>query len=289
MPAARVVAAAVVGAVALAAPAPPAWASAGASDTPSGGGQVAANAGIPPASTVGPDGSSVGCTYQLLNHPNDPSTPQAPAPQPAPNADEYVQDCGGGAVAIVWVVPPTPADAVPGALADVERLLPHPSPRMDPPNNDPRGWAYVQSPLWWWLPAGQWRPVSATASVTSGPFTASATVTAMPSSITFDPGDGSLGSGPVSCPGPGVPFDNSRSLAEQSSPCTYTYQSSSSMNPDGSGTWAATFTVVWHVAWVGAGGGGGALADLDTTTPVALPVGEVQALGTDPNSQSGGQ
>jgi enoyl reductase len=158
---------------------------------------------------------------------------------------------------------------------------------MVPPNNDPHGWTYVQVPTWFWVPGSQWRPVSATASVTSGPFTVSATTTAKPSSVVFSPGDGSLGTGSVSCAGPGVAFDDGRAMSQQGHPCnTYTYRNSSSLSPNASATWPAAMTIVWHVAWVGSDGTGGTLPDLNTTTPIALSVGEVEALLT-PNPQGG--
>ncbi len=278
MPAGKLTVAAALGGLLVCFVCPSAHAYTGATATPTdgGGGQVGAVAGTPPAATLASSGGAT-CSYEVLNHPNDPGTPSAGA-QPAPTAVEYVRTCPGGAVTIVWVVPPTGADAVPAALADVQRLLPKPQPSMVPPNNDPRGWAYVRTPLWWWVPASSWHPVSATASVTSGPFTVSATVTATPTTLVFNPGDGVLGSGQVTCPGPGVPFDNALSLAVQSSPCTYTYTNASSLSP--SGTWAATFTTVWHVAWVGSDGTGGVLANLSTGTQHPLAVGEVQSLGS---------
>jgi len=249
-----------------------------------GGATIGAGAGLlglPPGDTTG--GAS-GCTWQLLN---DPTAVQAPTVAPAPNAEEYVQDCPGPAVTVVWVVPPTGAQAVPAALALVASLLPKPRPMMVPPDNDPNGWTYVQVPTWFWVPSSQWRPVSATATAASGPFTATATTTATPSSVEFVPGDGSLGTGVVSCPGPGVAFNNTLPMSQQGQPCnTYTYHDSSSMSPDASGTWQAAMTIEWHVTWVGTGGTGGTLPDLDTTTPIALSVGEVEALLT-PNPQGG--
>jgi hypothetical protein len=190
----------------------------------------------------------------------------------------YVRTCGTN-VDLVWVVPITGAAAVPGALANLERLLPSPDPSMVPPDNDPHGFAYTQVPLWWWLPASQWHPVSATATATNGPDTVTTTTTATPSVIQFDAGDG-IGS--VACPGPGVPFDESESLSEQSTPCQYTYQQSSSMSP--SGTFAASWTVVWTVTWHASDGTGGTLAPLQTTTTRALPVAEDQSVTVNPSS-----
>ena len=242
-------------------------------------GAVADTSGLPAPATTG--GAS-GCTYELLNNP---TTYHKEGPAPAPNADEYVQVCPGSPGAtVVWVIPPAGAQAVPGALAQVTSLLPRPQPMMVPPDNDPHGWTYVQVPTWFWVPSSQWRPVSATATVTSGPFAVSATTTATPSQVTFSPGDGAGG---VTCPGPGVAFDNSRPMSAQGRPCnTYTYVNSSSLSPNPSATWPAAMTIVWHVAWVASDGTGGALADLRTTTQIALSVGEVEALLT-PNSQGG--
>jgi len=257
-----------------------AWASAGrGSETPGPDPGIGAGTGLPGGyGTVSSGGD--GCSWELLNNPTNPQTPVPPAPTVigGQTADLYVRTCGT-AVDLVWVVPITGAAAVPGALASVEKLLPTPNPIMVPPKNDPHGFAYTQVPLWWWLPAGQWQPVSATATATNGPDTVSATAIATPSVIQFSAGDGA---GSVACPGPGVPFDDSLSLAAQSTPCQYTYRESSSLSP--SGTWPASWTVVWTVTWTASDGTGGTLAPLQTTTTRALSVAEDQSVVVNPNS-----
>jgi len=258
-----------------------AWASDGSgSETPGPNPGIGANAGMPGG--FGTAGGSDSCTWEVLNHPNSPSTPQPPGPAPTVIGGEmatiYVRTCGA-ALDLVWVVPITGAAAVPGALAAVQKLLPAPNPIMVPPQNDPHGFAYTQVPLWWWLSASQWQPVSATATATNGPDTVSATATATPSDIQFKAGDGV---GSVDCAGPGIPFDDSLSLAAQSTPCQYTYRQSSSLSQ--SGTWPASWTVVWHVTWTASDGTGGALAPLQSTTTRALSVAEDQSVVVNPNS-----
>lgn len=265
----------------LASPPGTAWASGPhGGDTSGPDPSINANAGIPGG--FGSGGGSDGCTWEILNHPNDPSTPQPPGPAPTVIGGEtatiYVRTCGT-ALDLVWVVPITGAAALPGALAGVQRLLPAPTPIMVPPKNDPHGFAYTQVPLWWWLPKSQWQPVSATATATNGPDTVSATTTATPSTVHFSAGDGT---GSVDCPGPGVAFDDSLSLAAQSTPCQYTYHDSSSLSPNG--TWPASWSIVWTVTWTASDGTGGTLAPLQSTTTRALSVAEDQSVVVSPSS-----
>ena len=250
------------------------------SETPGPNPGVGADAGLPGGYGSGSGGGGVTCTWEIANNPSNPETPVPPEPTVigGQTATLYVRVCGS-AVDLVWVVPITGAAALPGALAGVERLLPAPDPLMVPPDNDPRGFAYTQVPLWWWLPASEWHPVSATATASNGPKKVSTTTTATPSMVEFNAGDGV---GAVDCPGPGVPFDNSLSLAAQSTPCQYTYRQSSSLSP--SGTFAASWTIVWTVTWHASDGTGGVLAPLDTTTTRAVPVAEDQSVVVNPDS-----
>lgn len=281
MPAKRCVIAAAL-AVALSCMPEAAWAADGhGSETPSGSAPgISANAGLPGGYAAGGSAGSSDCTWEVLNNPNNPDTATPPPPTVigGETATLYVRSCGT-AVDLVWVVPITGAAAVPAAEADVRKLLPVPTPRMVPPDTDPHGFTYTQVPLWWWLPSDQWHPVSATATATNGPQTVSATVTAAPSQIQFDPGDGS---GTVVCPGPGVPFDRSKPLSAQSTPCQYTYRQSSSTGP--TGTFPATWTVVWTVSWTASDGTGGTLPALQTTTTRDLAVAEDQSVLVNPDS-----
>jgi hypothetical protein len=249
------------------------------SETPGSNPGIGAGAGVPGGVGSG-GGGSTGCDWEILNNPTNPSTPTPPPPKVigGQTAVLYVRACGTNVV-LVWVVPITGAAAVPGALAGVEKLLPKPAPNLVPPDVDPHGFAYTQVPLWWWLPAAQWHPVSATASATNGPDTVSATATATPTVIDFNAGDGV---GAASCPGPGVAFNAALSLAAQSTPCAYTYHDSSSLSPGG--TWPASWSIVWTVTWAASDGTGGALAPLESTTTRALAVAEDQSVVVNPNS-----
>lgn len=247
---------------------------------------IGATAGIPGGFGSVGGGGSDGCTWAVFSF-NAPPGKGLPSPVLAPPmptviggqvATLYQRSCGPN-FDLVWVVPITGAAATPGAAADVQKLLPKPAPIMVPPKNDRHGFAYTQVPLWWWLPAGQWQPLSATATATNGPNTVSATATATPSDIRFDAGDGV---GSVDCAGPGVPFDDSLSLKAQTTDCQYTYRQSSSLSPDG--TWPASWTVVWHVTWTASDGTSGTLAPLQSTTTRALSVAEDQSVVVNPNS-----
>jgi hypothetical protein len=271
-------------AVAMLASAPAiAWASGGhGGETTGPDPGISATAGIPGGFGTGAAASN--CTWQILNNPAGPNETGRLALPPNPKviggqeATLYERLCGAD-VALVWVVPITGAAVAPGALAELQKLLPKPDPIMVPPKNDKHGFAYVQVPLWWWLPAGQWNVVSATATATNGPDTISITTTAVPHVMHFDAGDGV---GAVDCAGPGVPFDDARTLAAQSTDCQYVYEHSSSLSPDG--TWAASWSIVWDVAWVASDGTSGTLAPLRSTTTRALAVAEDQSVLVDPSS-----
>lgn len=73
---------------------------------------------------------------------------------------------------------------------------------------------------WFWVPRPLWRPVSATAYVTTPVGVLSVTVTATPSRLRFDPGNDDE---PVWCDGPGEPWRRSYGDSATSD-CMYTYR-----------------------------------------------------------------
>ncbi len=117
---------------------------------------------------------------------------------------------------------------------------------------------------WMWIDAADWQPVSASASIPG----MSATVTATPTQVTWDMGDGSA---PVVCDGPGTPYDPERPPADQTSDCTYRYQRR--------GSYPASATVRWEITWSASDGDGGSLAPVDRTTTFTMTVAERQAVG----------
>jgi hypothetical protein len=140
----------------------------------------------------------------------------------------------------------------------------------DPQTAPPRGSdGLVGLPEWVWVPAGQWQTLTKTVRV--GPVWA--TVTAVPSELTFSPGGGAAA---MSCPGPGTPYDTALPASGQHTSCSYTYIQSSDGQPANS--YQASVTLTWTATWVGSGGAAGTFAPLTRTAAFPLPVAEAQAL-----------
>jgi hypothetical protein len=148
-------------------------------------------------------------------------------------------------------------------------------PTLTPSTAPPRGKdGLVGLPEWFWVPAGEWQPISIT--VRAGPVWA--TAVAGPTSISYDPGDG----GPaVSCAGPGTPFDRARPAAAQRTSCSYTYSQPSAAQPGGA--YQAAVFVAWTISWTGSGGAGGLITNGYTTgTTFGVRVAQAEALVTTP-------
>jgi hypothetical protein len=147
----------------------------------------------------------------------------------------------------------------------VPELVPGTAP---PPGSD----GLVGLPEWFWIPRGDWHPVSVT--VTAGPVWARAT--AVPTTITFDPGGGLAGS---ACYGPGTAYNKKLPLSAQHTDCSFTYDQPSTGQPDN--VYAASVVVSWNISWVGSGGAGGVVAaGRLVSTPMSLPVAAGEALVT---------
>lgn len=165
----------------------------------------------------------------------------------------------------VGAVPNNPVPVSRGAVAqqaEASIRLPGMNVGFDPARD---GW--VNFPEWLWLDNGQWHPFTATATVAG----VSATATATPSYVTWQPGDG----GTLRCDGPGAAYDPSRSADSQHSDCTWTYRTDSADQPGG--VYTVTATVHWTVSWAGAGTGG-VLPGLTTTVTAPLAVGQIESV-----------
>lgn len=130
-----------------------------------------------------------------------------------------------------------------------------------------------------WIDDAVWAEHSVTASLPG----ASLTLTATPVEMTWDMGEGSDRKGNarlVRCPGPGVPYDLNRSPDEQSTYCSYTYNTTSGSQPNSE--FLVRPYIEWARTWVCVPAcGSGALSNLvmeGNTLPAR--VGEIQALGT---------
>jgi len=163
----------------------------------------------------------------------------------------------------------TPQQLLQQALNELEipTLRPHTAP--------PRGKdGLVGLPEWFWVPAGDWHPLSVT--VTAGPVWA--TATASPTGLSFQPGGGLA---PVTCTGPGTAYDPAKSAAEQHSTCAFTYKQPSVGQPGNA--YQASIAVTWNVSWTGSGGVGGEVdAGLVVPFPFAIPVAQGEALVSSP-------
>lgn len=148
-------------------------------------------------------------------------------------------------------------------------------PYLQPATAPPRGTAgLVGLPEWFWVPADQWYARSVT--VTAGPVWA--TAVAAPIGLAFQPG---AGLSPVSCAGPGTPYDRRKPSIQQHTDCSYTYQRPSAGQPES--VYHASLTVTWRVSWTGSGGAGGVLdAALGIPVGFTIPVAQGEALVTSP-------
>jgi hypothetical protein len=158
------------------------------------------------------------------------------------------------------------------ALAEEARAslrLPVPEVAAAPPLNARQ---VVHVPMWMWVAAEQWAPVSAEAAVSGG----SVSVTATPTGSAWSMGDGST----VRCEGSGEPFDPSAHTAGAESPtCGHTFRSSSAHRPGG--RFPVVVDVTWEVAWESSTGESGVLDPLVMSAQAETEVVEVRALVTE--------
>lgn len=146
--------------------------------------------------------------------------------------------------------PPPPDPAVLAQQAYGELPLPKPEVRRSPSegNSDPaRGglpFTIVGLHTWFWVP--DWQPVQRTVELAG----VSVTLTATPTALTFDPGNGDA---PTSCAGPGRPWTPADgNAAPTNAGCAYVYRRVSADGPV-----KATTSVQWSVSWTSNTGAGG--------------------------------
>ena len=119
----------------------------------------------------------------------------------------------------------------------------------------------VNYPTWLWL-SGGWGSRSATAAVPG----LSATVTAAPTRVVWNMGDG----GQAICDGPGVPWSNDAPNA--TTYCSYSYRTA--------GSFTATVTVYFSAAWSASNGTGGNLGAVNGQATFPVQVDEIQVVNT---------
>jgi len=149
--------------------------------------------------------------------------------------------------------------------------LPKPSAKRSPDegNSDPQngGLPYTWTNLWTWVWAAEWQTLARTVDLRG----VSATVTATPTALIFDPGDGSA---PVTCPGRGRPWTTvDGSDPPSAGGCGHMYRA---VTPDGPLT--ATTSIQWSVAWTSNVGVGGTFPALTTQTTSSFLVEQIQVV-----------
>ena len=172
--------------------------------------------------------------------------------------------------------PTTPSPARLAAQAADQLQLPLPVPRHSPDLrlSDGRAATLVGEHTWFWTEPSQWRPVHRR--IQAGP--AWVAVTATPQTLSLHPG---TSQDPVSCPGPGTPYDRSFGLHTASPDCDIVFERSSSGQPreQVQARWVITWDVSWR-GFDGTGPTGGTLPPMTSRAGADLTVAEAQALTT---------
>lgn len=146
--------------------------------------------------------------------------------------------------------------------ARAEFQVPAPDISMSPsPDTD----TLVHVPVWMWITTDIWQEQTATASVPGG----SVTVTATPSSVSWDMGDGTT----VDCDGSGTAYDPDVHDPEDTSPdCGHTYTTPGAVE--------VSVQMSWDITWETSDDEGGALPALVTEASTSVRVIESSGVVT---------
>jgi hypothetical protein len=247
-------------------------------------GSDAGGGGEPPAASSGTSGGSAvsagECAWRDAS--NLPATSDAWDGNDPATGTLLIDTCNGPAqylfvpnaapgVAARPPPPPPPDPAVLAQQAYGELTVPKPVAKRSPPenNSDPQygGLPYTWVRLWTYIWAAEWQSYARTVELRG----VSATVTATPTALVFDPGDGSA---PVTCDGPGRPWtDADGSGPPSAGGCGYMYRA---VTPNGPLT--ATTSIQWSVAWTSNVGAGGTFPVLTTQSASSFLVEQIQVV-----------
>ncbi len=178
-----------------------------------------------------------------------------------------------GELVDVFLLPLDPTRTRPATSVMAEqayRHLPVPAPKVA---FNPPGLAIVGEPTWLWVDPSSWRRRTTTVGVTGF----SVTVSATPESVTWRFG---AGLPPLTCAGPGTPYDRNRPAGAQRTGCAHTFRRGSAREP--AGAFAASATVTWRIDWQASDGTRGSLPPLRRTTWFGLRVAEVETVVSRP-------
>lgn len=165
-----------------------------------------------------------------------------------------------------------PAVVTPAELAQqAYRTIRFPSPSGDrSPSQDQlfRGYPFTYTGLWTWFWTNSDTWTTLTASASAAGFTA--TVTARPVALIYDPGDGGAA---VTCAGPGRPWTSADgNAAPTGGACAYQYHQVTSAPI------TSTQSILWKITWTGTGGSTGEIPQLATSTSGQLNVMQIQEV-----------
>ncbi len=168
--------------------------------------------------------------------------------------------------------PPPPNPAVLAQQAYTQLALPKPTLGRSPDlaKGDPAkgGQSYTIVNLWtrYFTDPATWAPASRTVTL-RGVF---ATVTATPTALMFDPGDGNAA---VFCAGPGAPWSEADGFNLPSEgECGYQYKKVEATPIVG------TESISWTVSWIGSGGSGGQFPAATTSASSQFIVEQIQIV-----------
>lgn len=214
------------------------------------------------------------CTYQEN---------KVPAAEIRPGGDWYNVSCSDGRLDFVWLPRAAPTKTASAPLVtpvqlavEVRDTLPLPKPTIERSpdetirfKGDPMTWVNLWT--WFWTDPAAYQPMTQTVSAGS----VSATVTAQPVGLLFDPGDGSA---PVRCAGPGRAWLERDGDAASPGGCGYRYRSVTD------GTITSTVSILWDVSWTGTGTGtggvSGVLPQMRTQASAPLRVMQIQVVNS---------
>ena len=185
----------------------------------------------------------------------------------------YDRDCPNENTTYHWIAEVSSETIARNAASVAYDLIPAPFGEFAPPARQ----GLINIGTWFWVSPSIWQPKSVTAWVPTpaGPITA--TTTATPYKLVFNPGDGIFGRGKKTCIGPGLRW--SPIIGDYApSPCMYTYKHSSAI--DRSGLFSATLSIVWKITWRSNTGAVGTLPDVTTSSSHQMRIREFQALVT---------
>ena len=171
------------------------------------------------------------------------------------------------------VPPPEPGDVAASALDGF--TWPSPQGRFTPDFASSGGARFpvTQLPVLFAVEPSQWTPLTSSATACNAGGCTTSTVTATPTQLHFDAGDGNT----RTCDRPGTIATTAADYEAASLDCAYTYPHSSTTV---GGKFQAAIGIEYTISWSSSIGVAGSFPNRTLSTPYEVPVGEIQALVT---------